>query len=152
MSQFRKLQVLLTGALALAVIGCGGEQATPKTESAPQPGGQATAAPGAQVPDAGGQVHRIEMITDEAGNNKFVPATIEARKGDVLRFALVVGVHNVHFLADSNPPGMTFPPPGQMLQAPGQTEDVKVTWDPGTYYFQCDPHALLGMIGHLVVK
>jgi plastocyanin len=39
-----------------------------------------------------------------------------------------------------------------MLQAPGQTEDVKVIWDPGTYYFQCDPHVLLGMIGHLVVR
>ena len=32
-----------------------------------------------------------------------------------------------------------------------QTFDVKVTFAPGTYYYQCDPHALLGMKGHLKV-
>ena len=41
---------------------------------------------------------------------------------------------------------------GDMMQLPGQTYDVKVTWAPGTYYYQCDPHALLGMKGHLKVE
>lgn len=68
-----------------------------------------------------------------------------------MRFTLGQGVHNVHFLADSNPGKQGLPPAGEMLQLPGQTYDVKVAFAPGTYYFQCDPHALLGMTGHLVV-
>ena len=36
-----------------------------------------------------------------------------------------------------------------LLQLPGQTADLKVTLAPGKYYFQCDPHAALGMKGHL---
>ncbi|MFL5576746.1 MAG: plastocyanin/azurin family copper-binding protein [Gemmatimonadaceae bacterium] len=39
-----------------------------------------------------------------------------------------------------------------MLQLPGQTIDVKVNWAPGTHYFQCDPHAALGMVGHVKVE
>jgi plastocyanin len=35
---------------------------------------------------------------------------------------------------------------------PGQTYDFKVLLEPGTYYFQCDPHALLGMKGHVKVE
>ena len=38
------------------------------------------------------------------------------------------------------------------LQLPGQTVDVRVTFGPGRYYFQCDPHALLGMVGELEVE
>jgi len=29
---------------------------------------------------------------------------------------------------------------------------VLVHLAPGTYYFQCDPHAALGMKGHLIVE
>lgn len=39
-----------------------------------------------------------------------------------------------------------------MLQLAGQTYDVKVTFPKGKYYFQCDPHAALGMRGHLEVE
>jgi plastocyanin len=40
-----------------------------------------------------------------------------------------------------------------MLQLPGQTHDVLVDLPAGkSYYFHCDPHALLGMIGQLTVK
>ncbi len=141
---------LVSAAFALVTLAaCGGGE---KPAPTPEPPAAPPAAPGAQTPDEGGKVIKVEMITDDQGNNKFVPADIEARKGDVLRFTLVVGVHNAHFLPDSNPGVQGLPPAGQMLQAPGQTDDVKVTWGPGRYFFQCDPHALLGMIGHLTVK
>lgn len=149
MPAIRRLSSFASAVAILAVIACGGEQPAPSTET---PAETPPAAPGQQTPDAGGQVITIEMITDEQGNNKFVPNDFEAKRGDVLRFKLVVGVHNVHFLPDSNPGVQGLPPAGQMLQAPGQTDDVKVTWGPGRYYFQCDPHALLGMIGHVNVK
>jgi plastocyanin len=70
----------------------------------------------------------------------------------VIRYTLVQGVHNAHFLPDSNPGKPGLPPAGPLLQVPGQTYDVKVTWDAGSYYYQCDPHALLGMVGRVTVK
>jgi plastocyanin len=71
----------------------------------------------------------------------------------VVRYTLVSGVHNVNFLPDSNPGAQGLPAaPGAMLQLPEQTYDVKVASPPGRYYFQCDPHALLGMVGHLTVQ
>lgn len=113
----------------------------------------AAEAPGVATPDAGGRVIEIEMLTDvaNAGANIFRPAAVEAKRGDVLRYKLVSGVHNVSFPADSNAAMGTPPAASPMLQAPGQTYDVKVTWGPGSYFFQCDPHALLGMVGRLTV-
>ena len=107
---------------------------------------------GPQTPDPGHKVIEVEALTDENGNNVFRPAKIEAHRGDVVRFTLKSGVHNVHFLPDSNPGKSGLPAASDMLQLPGQTYDLKVTFEPGHYYFQCDPHALLGMKGHLEVE
>jgi plastocyanin len=138
----------LVGAAAIfAACGGGGEKTgTP-------PAAQPPAAPGGPLtPAAGGEVIKVEMITDDLGNNKFVPNRFEAHQGDVLRFTLVTGVHNVHFLPDSNPGVQGLPAASPMLQVPGQTFDIAVDFKPGHYYFQCDPHALLGMIGRLEVE
>jgi plastocyanin len=70
----------------------------------------------------------------------------------VIRYTLKIGVHNVHFLADSNTVKTGLPPVSEMLQLPGQTHDVLVNLPEGKYYFQCDPHAALGMKGHLEVE
>jgi len=108
-----------------------------------------TATPGG--PAAGGKTIEVRLITDDNGN-RFEPGRIEAHQGDVIRFVLQVGVHNVHFLPDSNPGKSGLPPASEMLQLPGQTYELPVTLAPGHYYFQCDPHAALGMIGHLEVE
>ena len=100
---------------------------------------------------AAGKTIVIEVHTDETGNY-FKPNQVTAHEGDILRFTLVTGVHNVHFLPDSNPGKKGLPPASDFLQLPGQTVDIPVTFEEGTYYFQCDPHALLGMKGHLVVQ
>ena len=143
---------LSLGAAAFAAAcGGGGEKVTPDTAATTQPS-SATAAGGPKTPAAGGKTITVEMSTDDKGVNQFTPSEIEANTGDVIRFTLVQGVHNVHFVADSNPGVQALPPASQMLQLPGQTEDVKVEWGAGRYYFQCDPHALLGMIGHVTVK
>jgi plastocyanin len=139
----------LVGAAA-ATACAAGEKSTSDTTPVPAPAAQPAGGP--QTPDAGGKVIPVEMVTDDKGNNKYSPNTIEANRGDVIRFTLVQGVHNVHFLPDSNPGAQGLPAASPLLQLPGQMEDVKVTWSPGTYYFQCDPHALLGMVGHLSVK
>lgn len=112
-------------------------------------GGAASAAAAAPVPT--GTVIEIRAITDDKGNY-FEPSRLTAKHGDVLRVINVSGVHNLHFLPDSNPSGAALPPASDMLGLPGQTIEVPVTMGPGEYYFQCDPHALLGMIGHLEVQ
>lgn len=100
---------------------------------------------------ATGRIIDVRMITDDKGNS-YEPAAIHAETGDVLRFTLVSGVHNVNFFPDSNLAKQGLPGPSELLQLPGQTLDVPVTFTEGSYYFQCDPHALLGMTGRLHVE
>lgn len=131
-----------------SLIACAkGEKAAPADTAA----AAAPTAGGEVKPAAGGKVIVIEATSDEKGNY-FTPNEIEAHRGDVLRFTLKLGVHNVHFLPDSNPGKTGLPPASEMLQLPGQTIDIPVNLAEGKYYFQCDPHAALGMKGHLEVE
>ena len=147
---------LAAAALSFASLAACSAEKSPQPEATPDatpaPAQQAAAPGDPQTPDPGGKVIVVEMITDETGNF-FKPAKFEAHPGDVIRFTLTTGAHNVHFLPDSNPRGVGLPDaPGQILQLPGQTWDVKVAWKPGRYFFQCDPHALLGMVGWVEVE
>ena len=137
-------------AAALLLVACGGEKA-PASDTAAGGTPSPSAAP-SNVPKPTGTVITIDMITDETGNY-FKPKEIEAKPGDVLKFVLVAGVHNVHFLADSNPGVPNLPPMSTFAQLPGQEILVPVNFAAGkSYYFQCDPHALLGMVGKLEVE
>lgn len=140
-------------AVAALSVACGGEKKSPPADTAAvAPATPASPAGGPYTPDPGGKVITVELITDGVGNY-YKPAEITAKRGDVVRYTLKVGVHNVHFLPDSNAGKTGYPQgPSELLQLPGQTYDVKVSFDPGTYYFQCDPHAALGMKGHLIVQ
>jgi len=142
--------VLIAG--ALLITACGGEKkATPsETPTAAAPSAAVTGGP--LTPDPGGKIITVELASDAVGNY-FKPAEINAKRGDVVRFTLKVGVHNVHFLADSNAGRAGYPQAASdFLQLPGQTYDIAVKMPAGTYYFQCDPHVALGMKGHLIVQ
>jgi len=136
---------------------CGGGAKAPASgdTTAAAPAAAAPAAPaaaaGPQTPDPGRKVITVQLIADEKGS-RFEPNVIEAHRGDVIRFTLSQGVHNVDFLPDSNPGVQGLPAPSDMLQLAGQTFDVKVTFPKGKYYFQCDPHVALGMKGRLEVE
>jgi plastocyanin len=135
-------RLTLTACL-LVLAACGKTDApAPATTEGPA----ATAAPAVT-----GATIEIKTVTDEKGS-RFEPASLKAHTGDVLRFVLVSGVHNVSWPADKNPAGATLPPVGDMMQLPGQTYDLTVNLPAGTYHFQCDPHAALGMVGELVVE
>ena len=141
----------IAAALVLAgLAACGGEKPERRDNDDHDRAPAANdAAPGAPAPT--GTVIEIKAITDDQGN-RFEPADIEAKPGDVLRIVLVSGVHNLSFPADSNPGKSGLPTPSDLLQLPGQTLDVPVSFAPGHYYFQCDPHAALGMVGRLEVE
>ena len=139
---------------ALVVTACGGQEAAPDT---PQQGAAPPAQPSNAMaanlsPDPGGKIIVVQMLTDDAGNNRYEPSEFEAHQGDVVRFTLKTGVHNVNFLPDSNAMKNGLPPASALLQLPGQTIDLKVSLPEGKYYFHCDPHALLGMKGYMEVE
>jgi len=132
-----------------AVAGCSGSEKAPST---PASGGTAPAAPSAAASvNPTGRVIVVELYSDEKGNY-FKPAKLEAHRGDLVRFTLKSGVHNIHFLPDSNPGAQGLPAASEFLQLPDQTWDYVVSLPHGKYYFQCDPHALLGMKGWLEVE
>jgi plastocyanin len=148
----------LAAVVSLAgLVACGGESKPAEQTTATGPEASAASAAdtwgaGPLNPEAGGKVIPVDLTTDGAGNY-FTPSEIHAKAGDVVRFNLKVGVHNIHFLADSNAGRSGFPrTASDFLQMPGQTWDMLVRLPKGSYYFQCDPHAALGMKGHLIVE
>jgi plastocyanin len=144
----------LVGLLAFAAA-CGGDK---KTDQSAAPAGNNEATPAATtIPAApaaaAGKTIEVKMVTINGGaSGKFEPAEITAKQGDVLHFVTDgVTQHNVDFIATDNPAGAQLPPPSPYLAA-GQTHDVPITMAPGTYHFQCDPHAPMGMKGTLTVQ
>ena len=137
----RATRLAVSGALLLAACG-GGDQ---------REAGAAEKEKAEAAPAATGKVIVVTATTDEKGSY-FSPNRIEAHQGDILQFTLAVGVHNVNFLPDSNTVKTGLPAPSDMLQLPGQTIEIPLTFGTGTFYFQCDPHAALGMNGRVKVE
>lgn len=135
--------------LALSVAACGGADAAPSSDPAAAGAASAATASASSVALTG-TVIEVQMITDGEGNY-FEPNHIEAKPGDVVRFVLQSGVHNVSFPSDKNAHASALPGPSDYLQLPGQTHDVVVDFPEGEYHFQCDPHVAVGMVGTLKV-
>ena len=154
MHQKNQMRMLLSAVSLLSVsilLGCSTEKKGEQEDSASGQAVTPTASGSSATVQATGDTIVIEAWTDGVGNY-FKPNKIEAHPGDVLRYVLKVGVHNVHFLPDSNEIKTGLPPASDMLQLPGQTYDLIVSMAPGKYYFQCDPHAALGMKGELRIE
>lgn len=156
-----------------ALVACGGDDGASSAE-APEAGsnaapvaaqvstaGEAGAGPATDVttpagsatsdvqPNPGGQIVEVQMVMPNGANPAFVPAHINAKPGDVIRFVNAENVHNVHFV--KGPAGATLPPASPYLTQANQTYDLKVELPAGTYDFQCDPHVAMGMVGQLTV-
>jgi len=130
----------------------GGEAATGGTETAapaPAPAAGAETAPAAQ-----GTVHEVKMVTTQNGaSGEFQPANLTVKKGDTIRWTTDGGApHNVSFPAAENAGAANLPPAGTYLTTAGQTHEITVGMDAGTYNYQCDPHAPMGMKGTLTVQ
>ena len=153
MRYIQTTSIIMAAALVLAACSSKEKSSADSPAASPTPAASAAAGFGENLtPDAGGKVIDVQLMTDDQGNNKFVPNDINANPGDVIRFALKTGVHNVDFFPDSNTVKTGLPAASALLQLPGQTADLKVSLAAGKYYFQCDPHAALGMKGRLEVE
>ena len=143
----RKMTTVLgLGILSLVLSGCGGQEAAAREGAA-----VANDAATAQAAPGSGKIIEVRMVTNGA-TNAFEPAAVTASPGDVVRFVLESGVHNVSFAGDQNASAAGLPAASPFLSAPGQTHDVQVTFAPGQYKFQCDPHIMMGMVGTLTVQ
>jgi plastocyanin len=147
----KKRHLFETIAICVVAAACGSKDGAKNASSDSAGATGAKAAPAAASAPATGKTVTVELNSD-ANGNYFKPAKFEVHRGDVVRFILKSGVHNVHFLPDSNAGKSNLPPASDMLQLPDQTYDVPVNFAEGTYYFQCDPHAALGMTGHMKVE
>ena len=130
----------------VALTACGGEKNKSSDDQAA--GGKSSAEPTAPAAKATGKTIVVELYSDEKGNY-FKPNRIQAHQGDLIQFTLMTGVHNVHFLPDSNPGAQGLPAASEFLQLPDQTWDYVVGLAHGKYYFQCDVHPFMN--GFLIV-
>lgn len=129
-----------TAGLFLMLAGCG-------DSAAPSASVDATAPEAAAAPT--GTVHEVKMVS--GSGERFEPGDLEVKRGDVVRFVLVAGVHNASFPAAQNPAGIELPEATPYLQVPGQTHDMVIDLPSGDYNYHCDPHAALGMTGTIKV-
>jgi plastocyanin len=154
---FMKRNAALAGLLLVAAA-CGGsdnDAQTPPadTTTAAAPAPVATDTTMAAAPAATGTTHEVRANTTQNGaSGVFEPATITVKKGDVIHFVSSgAAMHNVAFPAADNAGKTGLPADGPYLND-GQTYDLTVTMDPGTYTYVCVPHAALGMKGTIVVE
>ena len=151
---------LLGFAAMLAACGGGDKPATDGAATdngaAPAPAAEAPAAAPVTpaAPAAQGTVVEVHMVTTPDGAaGHFEPANVTVKKGDTVRFiADGKAAHNVSFPPADNVGKSNLPAPGPYVTTAGGTYDVTASMDAGTYNFQCDPHATMGMKGVLTVQ
>jgi plastocyanin len=152
-------------AMLVSAAACGGggdaadtgqanDGAATTSEAPPPPAPTDAAAPAPAEPAAGGTVHEVRMVTTQNGaSGTFEPANLTVKKGDVIRFTNDGGTaHNANFNTQQNQGKAGLPPATPFLTTTGQSADVTITMDPGTYNYQCDPHVMMGMVGQVTVQ
>jgi len=106
----------------------------------------------------------VRMLGD-ANGYRFVPASITAHVGDVVRFVNVSGgPHNVAFWAERIPAGVAAtlqknmgqtiaPLSGAMIIEPNEVYTVSLAGlRAGTYNYYCVPHQAMNMTGRIRVR
>ena len=93
-----------------------------------------------------GSEHIVKMLNSGSGGNMiFEPAVIKVSKGDTIHFKAVDMAHN-----SASIEGMI--PEDAVSWASALSQDVSITLDAeGVYVYQCDPHAMMAMVGVIQV-
>ena len=93
-----------------------------------------------------GSEHVVKMLNSgDGGQMIFDPAVIKVSVGDTIHFKATDMSHN-----SASVQGMV--PNGASAWAGSMNQDVSVTLDTeGVYVYQCDPHAMMAMIGVIQV-
>ncbi|MDG2061662.1 MAG: pseudoazurin [SAR86 cluster bacterium] len=95
---------------------------------------------------SGGNEHEIKMLNfGPGGNMVFDPPVIKVSKGDTIHFKATDMSHNSASIDGMIPPGAE-----SWLGKMSQDISVKLESE-GVYVYQCDPHAMMAMIGVIQV-
>ena len=149
----------MVAGLALVLAACAGGDNADNQATTADTGAMGT--PAATTP--AGTTHEVQMTMVD-GQPRFVPAQVNVKAGDVVRFVNKEGgPHNVAFWADSMPAGgaeaIQVADPmaaltSQMLMEANAAVTVTVAANAptGTYKFVCQPHQAQGMTGALTVQ
>lgn len=171
MSQFKKIgMAVLSIVILVGVSGCGSNEkelkltAQQKEEIAQRliPAGKlilqkdlnqtaitvvaGSAASASKVKLSEGSEHIIKMLNSGAGGSMiFEPAVIKVSKGDTIHFKATDIAHN-----SASMDGMI--PEGASSWAGQLSQDITIQLDnEGVYVYQCDPHAMMAMVGVIQV-
>ena len=101
-----------------------------------------------------GRLITVHMVDRPNGQFAFDPATIDAQRGDTVRFVQQSSApHNVSFRTHPKEAKLGDAAVGTYVMNNGQTYDLVIDarFADGTYTFACDPHESVGMKGTLVV-
>lgn len=110
------------------------------------------------------EVHEIRMVTSGRSEFRFEPASVKARRGDVLLFRAVGGgPHSVVFQgkgvspADRELLNGAMPRRASDLSSPLLTDGAEYrvvvpTLTPGSYQYFCLPHKAYDMRGEVVIR
>lgn len=167
--------VFLALAAAVVLTGCGeggdssqGAQA-PAVPTADAPSPTPSAAPSQPAANpapapATGTTHEVQLLGDAKGY-RFEPASLNVKAGDAIKFVMVSGgPHNVAFdpaalpaavvaQLKANMPEQMAELSGKMLLNPNESYTISFAGvAPGTYEFNCAPHAAMGMKGKVTVE
>ena len=93
-----------------------------------------------------GTEHTVKMLNSgEDGSMVFEPAVLKVSKGNTIHFKAVDLSHN-----SASIEGMI--PAGASPWAGAMNQDISITLDiDGIYVYQCDPHAMMEMVGVIQV-
>jgi len=101
-----------------------------------------------------GHLITVHLVDRPNGQFAFDPATIDAQRGDTVRFVQQSSApHNVSFRTHPQEVKLGDAAVGPYIMNNGQTYDLVIDarFADGTYTFACDPHESVGMKGTLIV-
>ncbi len=101
-----------------------------------------------------GHLSTGHMVDRPNGQFAFDPSTINAQRGDTVRFVQQSSApHNVSFRTHPKDAKLGDAAVGPYVLNNGQTYDLVIDarFPDGTYTFACDPHESVGMKGTLVI-
>ena len=105
--------------------------------------GDGSGADGSEAPD--------HVVTTDNDTDVFQPADLVISAGDTVRFEMTSRHNAVQVSEEVYQDRRVEPLEGGFVVWFGQTEDILFS-DPGVYYYICEPHVVMDMVGTITVE
>ena len=139
---------ILILASAVALMACGSEDSTDSSTDGSDSGTQTATSDWDATPAADATVHEV-LTTDTSMD--FEPEDLTIAAGDVVRFVMSATHNAIQVSQETYDERGSAPVVGGFEVQFGQTREITFT-EPGVYYYVCQPHTMLEMIGTVTVQ